>query len=206
MYANAYIICVRYVVASVYPLPSYYRSTCPPRPLPSFSTPTMPDGHWTSVRAYICSSALIYRICIAVNPQPPSFSTFSRFVFSLSTFFFPISFLFFFFPRLIYSVIYWKLSEGRKINYELVGSNRYVCCSSLKKRLRKDCLFFKRLKLKEDTRRRERRLLFKSDSIRRFYFVLPSFFFYVSYRVALMNCFTLVVLRGFWWYSRWEKK
>lgn len=113
---------------------------------------------------------------------------------------------FFFFPRLIYSVIDWKLSEGRKINYELVGSNRYVCCSSLKKRLRKDCLFFKRLKLKEDTRRRERRLLFKSDSIRRFYFVLPSFFFYVSYHVALMNCFTLVVLRGFWRYSRWEKK
>lgn len=70
MYANAYIICVRYVVASVDPPLSYYRSTCTPmHPHPPFSTPAMPDGRWPSVCTYICSSALIYRICIAVN-QP----------------------------------------------------------------------------------------------------------------------------------------
>lgn len=70
MYANAYIICVRYVVASVDPPLSYYRSTCTPvHPHPPFSTPTVPDGHRPSVCTYICSSALIYRICIAVNPH-----------------------------------------------------------------------------------------------------------------------------------------
>ena len=66
------------------------------------------------------------------KPAPPSFSTFSRFVFScLPTFFFPVSFLFFFlfffffFPTYLFddrSKICWK------VNYELVGSNRYVCC------------------------------------------------------------------------------
>lgn len=91
MYANAYIICVRYVVASVDPPPSYYRSTCTPvYSRPAFSTPTMADGHRPPVCAYICSSALIYRICIAVNlHRLPSIRLSLRFSLLLILFQFP---------------------------------------------------------------------------------------------------------------------
>ena len=112
MYANAYIICVRYVVASRLPSSILLSVNLPtPHPLPSFSTPTMPDGHWTSVRAYICSSALIYRICIAVNPHHlPSLPSLASFFpafqhFSSPFLFFFFSFFSFFFFQLIYSTI-----------------------------------------------------------------------------------------------------
>ena len=122
MYANAYIICVRYVVASVDPPLSCYRSTCTPRTPPALFHPN--DGRWPpTVRARV------YLLIYADLPHMHCGKPLPTYHFHSSIVLFLFCRFFFFFYTHSLSLFLSELLDSFKIQFHWHDSESRTKCS-----------------------------------------------------------------------------